>query len=277
MHISFSKYQGTGNDFIMLDNLSGAYDKLTLDQIRYLCDRKLGIGADGLIKISSDDQLDFNVEYFNSDGSQSFCGNGARCSVAFAKTLGCLNDHTRFKAIDGVHEARVTVDGRVHLEMLPVNDFEVQNGLRDTSTHSAEAINSEEKKEVYIMDTGSPHYVKFADADNVPEIVSFGKSIRYSDRFKERGINVNTVVELGPDTIHVATYERGVEDETLSCGTGVTACALAYMDKYEKDGEVSVSTKGGRLSIKAKMKGKGFTDIWLIGPAKKVFDGSIEI
>jgi diaminopimelate epimerase len=118
MHISFSKYQGTGNDFIMLDNLSGAYDALTLDQIRYLCDRKLGIGADGLIKISSDDQLDFNVEYFNSDGSQSFCGNGARCSVAFAKTLGCLEEHTKFNAIDGAHEAMVTVDGRVHANSL---------------------------------------------------------------------------------------------------------------------------------------------------------------
>jgi diaminopimelate epimerase len=242
----------------MLDNLSGRYDELTLDQIRYLCDRKLGIGADGLIKISKHDKLDFNVEYYNSDGSQSFCGNGARCSVAFAKSLGLLKEATKFNAIDGAHEARVTVDGRVHLEMLPVDSIE-------------------HKSDVYVMNTGSPHYVKFVSADNVPDIVVFGKEIRYSERFKDSGINVNTLVELGPNTIHVATYERGVEDETLSCGTGVTACALAYMEQHQKDDEVSVSTKGGKLSVKAKKTKGGYDNIWLIGPAKKVFDGSIEI
>lgn len=260
MKISFSKYQGTGNDFVMLDNLSGEYDALTLDQIRYLCDRKLGIGADGLIKISKDENLDFNVEYYNSDGSQSFCGNGARCSVAFAKTLGLLDDTTKFNAIDGAHEAKMTVDGRVHLEMLPVDSIEWEN-----------------EQGVSVMDTGSPHYVKLVAAENAPDIVEFGREIRFSDRFKEEGINVNTVVELGPNTIHVATYERGVEDETLSCGTGVTACALAFMQKHNSDNEVSVSTKGGKLSIKATSVGDGFENIWLIGPAKKVFDGSIEI
>ena len=127
MKVSFSKYQGTGNDFVMLDNLSGEYDSLTLDQIRFLCDRKLGIGADGLIKISKDEHLDFNVEYFNLDGSQSFCGNGARCSVAFAKVLEQLDETTKFNAIDGEHEAKLTVDGRVHLEMLPVNSIEFES------------------------------------------------------------------------------------------------------------------------------------------------------
>lgn len=259
MEISFFKYQGTGNDFVMLDNLTGQYDNLSLDQIRFLCNRKLGIGADGLIKISQDEDYDFCVEYFNSDGSQSFCGNGARCSVAFAKEIGLDVSETKFRAIDGVHQAKMTVDGRVHLEMLPVKSFE------------------SEQKDVYVLDTGSPHYVKFVAADKAPNIVDFGKSIRYSERFKEAGINVNTVVELGPSTIHVATYERGVEDETLSCGTGVTACALAYMDMNDADGEVGVSTKGGKLSVKATSSENGFSNIWLIGPAKKVFDGSIEI
>ncbi|XOV68194.1 MAG: diaminopimelate epimerase [Fluviicola sp.] len=258
MYITFTKYQGTGNDFIMLDNLSGRYDELTLDQVRYLCDRKLGVGADGLIKISKHDTLDFNVEYYNSDGSQSFCGNGARCSVAFAKSLGLLEDTTKFNAIDGAHESRMTVDGRVHLEMRPVNNIEQESG-------------------VYIMNTGSPHYVKFVEANNAPDIVAFGREIRYSERFKDNGINVNTLLELGPNTIHVATYERGVEDETLSCGTGVTACALAYMEQNQRDGEVSVSTKGGKLSVKAQKTEGGYDNIWLIGPAKKVFDGSIEI
>ncbi len=299
MEISFSKYQGTGNDFIMLDNLSGQYDHLTLDQIQFLCDRKMGVGADGLIKISKDANLDFNVEYYNSDGSQSFCGNGARCSVAFAKTLGCLDEQTRFNAIDGAHEAKLTPDGRVHLEMLDVTEFE--GGLREagakekhgglrapqstsgdfkiSKTNSTEVDRGQRlsKPAYYIMDTGSPHYVRFVDAQDVPDIVEFGKEIRYSERFKEEGINVNTVIELGPNAIHVATYERGVEDETLSCGTGVTACALAYMDKNEHDGEITVSTKGGKLSVKGKRKGTGFEGVWLIGPAKKVFDGSIEI
>ena len=257
MKVDFTKYQGTGNDFIMLDNLSGGYDSLTLDQIRYLCHRKLGVGADGLIKISKDPELDFNVEYYNSDGSQSFCGNGARCSVAFAKTLGCLDESTRFNAIDGPHDAKITIDGRVHLEMLPV---------KSVNRHGEDVV----------MDTGSPHYVRFAESTNVPNIVTFGREIRFSDMFKEDGINVNTVVELGPNAIHVATYERGVEDETLSCGTGVTACALAYMAKNNLEGEINVSTKGGRLSVRALRKDDGFDRIWLIGPAKKVFDGSIE-
>lgn len=275
MKISFSKYQGTGNDFVMLDNLSGAYDDLTLDQIRFLCDRKLGIGADGLIKISKDEHLDFNIEYFNSDGSQSFCGNGARCSVAFAKTLGQLEDQTKFNAIDGAHEAKISSDGRVHLEMLAVSTIEREGDISTPLDVRGDVLNV--RGDVFVMDTGSPHYVKFVEANNAPDIVAFGKKVRNSDRFKKEGINVNTVVELGPRTIHVATYERGVEDETLSCGTGVTACALAYMDKQSSDEEVGVSTKGGKLSVKANAGADGFDNIWLIGPAKKVFDGSIEI
>ncbi len=257
MRIAFTKYQGTGNDFVMLDNLDGKFDSLSIDQIRFLCDRKLGIGADGLIKISSHDQFDFNVEYYNSDGSQSFCGNGARCSVAFAKSLGILESKTEFMAIDGTHKAEISVDGRVKLEMLPVNDID--------------RLGAD-----YIMDTGSPHYIRFATPDNVPEIVSLGKEIRYSDRFKDKGINVNTIIELGPETIHVATYERGVEDETLSCGTGVTACALAYMLEHNSEEPVTVITKGGKLSVKAKRNKDLFNEIWLTGPAKRVFDGSID-
>lgn len=258
MKIDFVKYQGTGNDFVMLDNMDGRYDALSLDEIQQLCDRKLGIGADGLIKISRDPHYDFNVEYYNSDGSQSFCGNGARCSVAFAKSLGIIENKTQFNAIDGVHNAEVSIDDRVHLEMLPVTGIERSD-------------------EDYVMDTGSPHYIRFVQPESAPDIVAFGKEIRYSDTYREQGINVNSVVEIGPGTIHVATYERGVEDETLSCGTGVTACALAFMDKHATSEEVSVTTKGGKLSVKAEKTASGFENIWLIGPAKKVFDGSIEI
>lgn len=257
MKIEFVKYQGTGNDFVMLDNMDGRYDDLSLDQIRYLCDRKLGIGADGLIKISCDEKLDFNVEYYNSDGSQSFCGNGARCSVAFAKELGIVQTDTVFNAIDGIHNASIGVDGRVKLEMLPVTEVDTVDGD-------------------FVMDTGSPHYVRFSTAQEVPNIIDFGMEIRYSETYRDEGINVNTVVELGPDTIHVATYERGVEDETLSCGTGVTACALAYMIDHDTE-EVSVTTKGGKLAVKASKMNGGFDNIWLIGPAKRVFDGIISV
>lgn len=258
MTILFSKYQGTGNDFIMLDNLSGKYDELTTDEVRYLCNRKTGIGADGLIKISSDKEYSFFVDYFNADGSKSFCGNGARCSVAFAHEIGLIEQEAVFGAIDGRHQASIDADSRVHLEMLPVTN-----------------IRSEEN--VFVMNTGSPHYIAFFSPEMIPDIVPFGKEIRNSEPYAEEGINVNTVLEVGKNTIHVATYERGVEDETLSCGTGVTASALAYMFKEGHDGTVAVSTKGGKLSVKATRINNGFENIWLVGPAKKVFEGSIEL
>lgn len=258
MKISFSKYQGTGNDFVMLNNIDGFYDDLTLEQIKFLCHRRMGVGADGLIKISPHVDYDFEVEYYNADGSQSFCGNGARCSVAFAKYLKLIEETACFKAIDGPHTARIT-DDIVHLDMLPVTFL----GRMDMD---------------YVIDTGSPHYVRFVDDKNELDIVDFGQSIRYSPKFKTDGINVNTVLEFDDSSIEVATYERGVEDETLSCGTGVTACVLAFMDKYKFcDRTVSVSTKGGQLSVYARRDAESFSEIILAGPAKKVFDGSVEL
>jgi diaminopimelate epimerase len=258
MRITFSKYQGTGNDFIMLDNMSGQYDDLTTDEVQYLCNRKTGIGADGLIKLSTDSKHQFFVDYFNADGSKSFCGNGARCSVAFARHIGLIQQEAVFRAIDGVHHASIEIDGRVHLEMLPVSNIQSEGNI-------------------FVLNTGSPHYVAFFTPETVPEIVPFGKEIRYSETYMNEGINVNTVLELGDSTIHVATYERGVEDETLSCGTGVTACALAYMIRKNQDGFVSVTTKGGKLAVKATRVKTGFEKIWLVGPAKRVFDGNLEL
>ena len=256
MEISFSKYQGTGNDFVMLNNMHGDYNSLSIEQVQFLCDRKLVVGADGLIKLSKKDGFDFEVEYYNADGSQSFCGNGARCSVAFAKSIGVIKNETSFYAIDGGHKAFV-VDGQVRLEMLDVTSFE-------------------KSKEDYILDTGSPHYVKFLNKIDDLDIVEYGKSVRFSDRFKAEGINVNTIEKLSSNSVNVATYERGVEDETLSCGTGVTACALAFMVSENKiEAKVEISTKGGKLAVEAKRNGEGFNDIWLTGPATFVFDGSI--
>lgn len=257
MKVDFVKYQGTGNDFVMLDNMSGKFDSLTIDQIRFLCDRKLGIGADGLIKISKDNAADFYVDYFNSDGSVSFCGNGARCSVAFAIELGLIQSTTQFNAVDGIHRAEMS-DGIVRLEMRDVSQIDRVN-------------------EDYYVETGSPHYVhlkEYTDAD----IVEYGKKIRYSETFEKQGVNVNYLTHLSKDSILVETYERGVEDETLSCGTGVTACALVQMSLNEGLSRVDVSTKGGNLSVEATPDGKrGFTNIWLSGPATRVFHGTVEI
>ncbi|MDC3253058.1 diaminopimelate epimerase [Crocinitomicaceae bacterium] len=258
MKICFSKYQGTGNDFIMLNNMDGVYNDLNIDQIRFLCDRRFGIGGDGLIKISRHEDCDFVVEYYNADGSQSFCGNGARCSVAFAMQSNIIGEKTHFMAIDGPHNAMIRGE-YVHLEMLPVALIEQKNSD-------------------YIINTGSPHYIRFVDQVQQLNIVEFGQSIRYSPAYKDEGINVNIVVEIDDSSIEIATYERGVEAETLSCGTGATACALAFMDKNEIcEAEVSVHTKGGRLTIKATRNEGCFNSIQLAGPAKKIFDGSIEI
>ncbi len=257
MKITFSKYQGTGNDFIMLDNMNGHYEGLTIAQIQQLCDRKLGVGADGLIKLTKTEGFDFEVEYFNADGSQSFCGNGARCSVVFARALGLIDNEAHFLAIDGAHKATVEND-IVRLEMLPVTRIE-------------------KRDENYLLDTGSPHFVRFVVAGEKIDIVEYGKEVRYSEEFKDKGVNVNVVEVISPSEIVVQTYERGVEDETLSCGTGVTACALVQMGSMKDNGKVTVQTKGGTLSVEANANGQGFDQIWLSGPAKKVFDGSIEL
>lgn len=257
MKIHFFKYQGTGNDFIMMDNFDGRYDGLSVEMVRQICDRKLGVGADGLIKLSKDQDVDFNVDYYNADGSKSFCGNGARCSVAFAHRLGKINEHTVFSAIDGVHRAEIK-EGIVRLEMLPVHAIE-------------------KRGDDFELNTGSPHYVHFMVDGEEKDIVEYGKSIRYSPEYAENGINVN-LVTLEEGAIRVETYERGVEDETLSCGTGVTACALVQMmNKKLDEGKVKVHTKGGTLLVEGKKEEEGFVNIWLSGPTQMVFDGSIEL
>ncbi len=256
MKINFVKYQGTGNDFVMLDNMTGKFDSLTIEQIRFLCDRKLGVGADGLIKISKDPNADFYVDYFNADGSQSFCGNGARCSTAFAEKIGLIDSSTRFNAIDGFHRA------------------EIANGIVRVEMHDVAKI--DQISDDFFVQTGSPHYIHLK-AENDQDIVSYGRLIRYSEKFQKEGVNVNYLTVLSKCEIEVETYERGVEDETLSCGTGVTACGLIHMSLNDTISNVSVKTKGGNLSVTADRKGEGFTNIWLSGPAILVFDGSIEV
>lgn len=258
MEIIFEKYHGTGNDFIMIDNRDGQYDALNEQQISRLCDRHFGIGADGLILLQTKDSFDFWMNYFNSDGKpSSMCGNGSRCTVAFAQSKGINKSQYYFITADGPHEGEILSTGNIRVKMANVQSIEV---LQDAT----------------LLDTGSPHYVK-----NVTELAKIdmkeeGRKIRYNEVFNEKGVNVNFVEKENQKDINVRTYERGVEDETLSCGTGVTACAIvnAYQ---EGDNEININTLGGKLSVSFYKNNNSYSNIWLEGPAKKVFDGKIII
>ncbi len=257
MQLKFHKYQGTGNDFIMLDNTHGNYDNLAIEQIKQICDRRFGVGADGVIKINSKLRYDFEVDYYNADGTKSFCGNGARCAVRFAHELGLIKgNETCFWAIDGEHNATLS-DTKVSLKMTDVSKVD------------------ELSNQTFEMNTGSPHYLVYLESIDAEDVATYGKKIRYNDRYKEEGINVNLIEEQGNNSLKVYTYERGVEAETLSCGTGVTAAALsfAYKNKLKGNVNVAIQTKGGELSVKFDY-GTNFTNIWLIGPAQFVFEGN---
>ncbi|MEL6865320.1 MAG: diaminopimelate epimerase [Bacteroidota bacterium] len=257
MNIPFSKYQGTGNDFVLIDNRKEVY--LNMEDtaaIRQICDRRFGIGADGLILLEEADDYDFKMVYFNADGRQSsMCGNGGRCITAFAHHLGIIDQEARFLAIDGPHEARIREDQWVELKMIDVAEVEVG-------------------EDYFLLNTGSPHYIIFVEDIDDINVVENGQAIRYSRRFRKEGVNVNFVEKTSAGLI-VATYERGVEDETLSCGTGVTAAAIAYHIDQQKEGEeVAIESKGGRLAVRlAAGSDGGFRDIWLCGPAQQVFSG----
>lgn len=256
--LQFYKYQGTGNDFVMIDNRNNVFDPSNLSLVQKLCDRKFGIGADGLILIQNIQGYDFEMIYFNSDGSQSLCGNGSRCAVNFAKKLGIIGSETYFLAIDGPHEAIVNPNGIVKLKMGDVSAIEAGD-------------------DYYFINTGSPHWVQYAQNLESFDVFTNGKNIRYNDRFKENGTNVNFIENLPNGDLFVRTYERGVENETLSCGTGVTAAALAASTKGLQS-PIKIKALGGQLEIAFKGNASdGFTDIWLIGPAEEVFKGQVTV
>ncbi len=260
MRIQFYKYQGTGNDFVIIDHRKPFINHDDHQLIANLCDRKFGVGADGLILLENKAGYDFEMVYFNADGRQSsMCGNGGRCIVAFARYLEIIKEKASFLAIDGPHQATCKEGGTVELLMNDVLDVE------DNEDH-------------YVLDTGSPHYVTFLKDQLSFDVYQAGKAIRYSDRFKENGINVN-FVSPKENGILVSTYERGVEDETLSCGTGVTAAAIAHAIKtdIQHPVEIPIYSKGGRLSVKLSPGKSGFSNIWLCGPATLVFEGQIKI
>ncbi|MEP7264061.1 MAG: diaminopimelate epimerase [Bacteroidota bacterium] len=260
MTTAFSKYQGTGNDFVIFDQMK-IVANFTPDQIREICDRRFGVGADGVMFIRPSETSDFKMVYFNADGNESsMCGNGGRCLVHFALSKGYINEKTTFEAIDGIHQAEVLSkkDSIVSLHMNDVSKLEkYEDGL--------------------ILNTGSPHFVKFANDIEHADIIKEGRAIRYNDDFKSEGINVN-LVEMMEHGIYVRTYERGVEEETLSCGTGVTASVIAAASSGRIKGTSSrIKTRGGDLEVKFINNNNVFTNIWLIGPAVCVFKGELII
>lgn len=259
MNFTFYKYQGTGNDFLIIDNRNNNI-QLTTAQVKKLCDRRFGIGADGLMLLNNKTGYDFEMIYYNADGRESsMCGNGGRCLVKFAYNMGIHKKKYFFIAVDGEHEATIEDDGWVNLKMKNVS------GIRKARYTDS------------VLDTGSPHYIKHITDLQHFDVVKTGKEIRYSDDFKQNGINVN-FVEQNDDSIFVRTYERGVEDETLSCGTGVTAAALVYAHNDNGFNHVDVRTLGGRLAVEFDKKDDDkFENIWLCGPADFVFKGEIEI
>ena len=261
MQLHFYKYQGTGNDFIIADNRTNEYSGLTTSQINHLCNRRFGIGADGLMLLNEKPGYDFEMKYYNADGKEgSMCGNGGRCITKFAYHLGIHREVYRFLATDGSHDAEIDIDGIVSLKMKDVKNIR--------KFHND-----------YIVDTGSPHYIKLVSNVMDMDVYKKGYEIRNSKEFVDEGININFVEQMNEvDKIIVRTYERGVEDETHSCGTGVTAAALVCFHNENGFNEVEVRTLGGTLSVEYdKINDTHFENIWLCGPAEKVYEGSFEI
>ena len=257
MQQNFYKYQGTGNDFVMIDNRRETFDKTNTSHIALLCNRRFGIGADGLILLENHKTLDFKMVYYNSDGNESsMCGNGGRCLVAFAKQLGVISNKATFEAVDGLHHATIE-DNTVTLQMQDVHTIEKHDNH-------------------VFLNTGSPHHVQFEEQIEDFDIKMAGSKIRYGAPYYKAGSNVNFVKKISDTTFVVRTYVRGVEDETLSCGTGVTAVALAMHSLGEtKQNRVTLHTQGGDLQVSFSKEGDSYYNVCLIGPATFVYKGEI--
>jgi diaminopimelate epimerase len=257
VHIEFYKYQSTGNDFILVDNratIFPAEDKLFINK---LCDRRFGIGADGLILLETSASTNFTMRYFNADGSLgSFCGNGARAVVGFAQYLRVIVESGLFDAYDGHHEAKIIGD------LIQIKMADVQNGSK--------MLNGT------FIDTGSPHYVEFVENLDQMDVLQQGRKTRNLEIFAPNGSNINYVEKIEARTIKVRTYERGVENETLSCGTGVTAAAIAA-SMEGMGSKISINTLGGDLNVWFEEHDNVYHDIWLQGPTEMVYSGEIEV
>jgi diaminopimelate epimerase len=261
MKIHFYKYQGAGNDFILVDDRKNIVNHQNPQLIARLCDRRFGIGGDGMMFLHNHPDFDFEMVYYNADGQpSSMCGNGGRCIVAFAKYLGIIDSETEFMAVDGAHHAKISPSGDwVSLQMIDVDKLSLDD-------------------DAYVLNTGSPHYVKLVSGLKEKDVYHDGYAIRNNDTYREKGINVN-FVEPTVTGYFVRTFERGVEDETYACGTGVTAVALAMAKHNNQTGDITTPIKvlGGDLNIRFNYNGQQFTHIFLEGPAVQVFGGEVEV
>lgn len=241
---------------MIIDGLTKPFDA-NEELARFICDRHFGVGSDGLIVLRPAENADFYMDFYNPDGSQSFCGNGSRCAVAFARTLGIQSNHILFQAIDGSHEALF-------------HNKEISIHMKDV------VIPDERRDNSRLWDTGSPHYVIRKDEIENLDLISVAHEIRFSPEFREKGVNIN-VFTVQNSVVNMRTYERGVENETLSCGTGVTATALHAAVAFNLESPVRIITLGGELSVSFERNQQGYTNVWLQGPAQFVFSGIITI
>ena len=256
MILHFYKYQGTGNDFVMIDNRTKIFPKNETDKISFLCDRHFGVGADGVILIENDKEHDFKMIYYNADGSETFCGNGGRCAVAFAKQLQIIEHKTNFIAFDGPHYAEIN-NGIISLKMIDVDEIEV-------------------KENAVFAYTGTQHHVELVDDLNDFPVFEKGKEIRYS--YANPGSNVNFAEQINESTFRVRTYEKGVENETLACGTGVTAVAIAmHKTNKTKSSTINLPVEGGNLQVSFSEENGVYNNVFLTGPAQLVFSGEVEV
>lgn len=264
MNLEFYKYQGAGNDFVIVDDRNKSFDVSNVELINFICDRRFGIGGDGFMLLRPSKEYDFEMVYFNADGNEgSMCGNGGRCIVAFAYHQNIIGKHCKFIAVDGEHEADIIDnDGTewVSLKMIEVSDIE-------------------QNERFSFADTGSPHYVELVENIKDFPVVNKGREVRYNDRFENEGTNVNFVEVKNDGSLQVRTYERGVEDETLACGTGVTAAALTMHKRGVINScKVEIAAMGGNLRVLfEELAGGKYSNIWLQGPAEFVFKGSIDV
>jgi diaminopimelate epimerase len=259
MAIEFQKYEGAGNDFILVDDRERYFPSGNNKLVRHLCDRRFGIGADGLMLLQLHEGYDFRMVYYNADGKEgSMCGNGGRCIAAFARKLGVAGPNMKFMAVDGEHLAHCSEGNLVNLKMSDVESVETGTGY-------------------YYLNTGSPHYVVYTTSAETIDVYTEGRKIRYNDRFRDEGTNVDFVEDRG-DHLFVRTYERGVENETLACGTGVVASVVcrAYREKVSGSVTVPVTVAGGKLSVSLEKIADRYSNIWLEGPATFVFSGVIQ-
>jgi len=259
MNLHFYKYQGTGNDFVMIDNRNLTFPKENTALIAQLCDRKFGIGADGLLLLEPDTETHFKMVYYNADGNQStMCGNGGRCIVAFAKKLEIIEKDTFFTAIDGLHFATIEGD-EVALQMKNITQIK-------------------QEKNYTFLNTGSPHHVEMVTNIDAFDVYKHGKTLRYSALYGKEGSNINFVEQISEAEFKVRTYERGVENETLSCGTGVTAVAIAMnVNKLTTKNTIKLQTPGGTLEVSFAKNDSNYEQVFLKGKATFVFEGNILI